>query len=1217
MLCTSCGTENPSGARFCMSCAAPLSLVATCGACDAELPDAARFCPACGTPRDGAPPAADPVRDQLRRYIPDVLLEKLESARAGRRMAGERRTVTMLFCDLQGSTAAAGELDPEDWAEIVNEAFEHLIRPVYAFEGTLARLMGDAILAFFGAPIGHEDDPERACLAALQILEGIQPFVARVAERWHVDIDVRIGIHTGLVVVGEMGSDLRLEYTAMGDAVNLAARMEQTAAPGTIQISADTHRLIAPLFDTEDLGTVEVKGKAEPISTFRVLGRRAVAGSLRGIAGLDSPMVGRDAELEQLQRAVDELEGGRGGVVSVMAEAGLGKSRLVTELERSLEAQGRIGPVTADHPAPIRWEEGRCQSYTATTPYAPFIDLFTSCFGLEDLATPEQQRDRVHEVVGDALPGRVDEIAPYLDVLLGLPVPPPLDGLVLGLLPPELRAKVVEAVVELVAGLSQERPLAIVLEDLHWADSTSIDLLSALAPVADQTMLLLVAIFRPRREDPSWSFHETAARELPHRYTSIELRPLPDGDGRQLVANLLRIEGLPEHVRSLILAKAEGNPFFVEEVVRSLIDSGAIERDGDTWRATRQIDDVRVPDTLAALISTRLDRLDDTTKLVTYTAAIIGRQFDRPTLELVLDDVDVPSALAEMERRELVRETARVPVRTYRFTHALTQETAYDSALVRTRRDLHARLAARLEADQPDAAQDLARHWLGADEPVRAVPHLVAAGAQAFEAYAMPEAIRLLREATSHVCEACATPYGRQAWEVLAAALTFSGDIEGANEAAQRLVAFAEERQDLPAKVAGLNKMAFAQMFAGQNDQAFDNLEQACSLATESGDDAGLAEANMTFCYIKTNAGLLESALTSQQEAMRLGIELSSPLARGFGLSHYANTLLYLTRYEEAEVAAEEARSFATETGQKHFQASVTGHTLAFLRMREGRFDQALALCEESVALAAGVGATNEWAVCEYTWGQALMAVGRFDAALRAQQQALDLALGAGLGYLATAATSALAVISHNLGRTEDVERFMAETLERFDMPVGNAMASACYAEIGFCAMMGGDLDLARDRFERGIESQSAASYLMEPMLKAGLGMVHLQQGDTGAARASIDEAAAVAEAKAMQHMIPITTLGRAQVALADGHLGAATDLLAGGEDRARAMGMLPMAQLLAGAQAQAHQAAGDEGAAAEAMARCTDAVTTIASSFTEADLAAAYTAAALQAATG
>lgn len=398
MDCSRCHNANPEGAKFCMSCGNPLTAV--CPECGAELPAEALFCLNCG--HKLAQTESEPAQVRLEQYIPKDLLAKLEAARTTGGIQGERRVVTMLFCDVTGSTAAAERLDPEEWAQIMNGAFEHLIAPIYRYEGTLARLMGDAILAFFGAPIAHEDDPNRAVLAGLEIIQAIGPYREEVQRKWGVDFEVRVGINTGLVVVGEVGSDLRVEYTALGDAINVAARMEQAAQPGTVLITGDTHRMVAPLYEFEELAKIEVRGKSEPVDAYRVLRSRGVPGRERGIEGLDSPMVGREKELERLLGLVAGLRQGRGQMVSVVGDAGLGKSRLIAELHHALINDGLLaegpegGPVSAG-PAGLGWYEGRSRSYESSTPYAPFIGLFNNFFHLDPVDSDEEKYGKINQ----------------------------------------------------------------------------------------------------------------------------------------------------------------------------------------------------------------------------------------------------------------------------------------------------------------------------------------------------------------------------------------------------------------------------------------------------------------------------------------------------------------------------------------------------------------------------------------------------------------------------------------------------------------------------------------------------------------------------------------------------------------------------------------------------------------------------------------------------
>ncbi len=739
MNCPACQAANPDVAKFCLACGAPFPK--SCPRCCAQLPAVSRFCLACGLqlgepkPAAAAAPAAAPSDPAgLAPYLPPELQAKLEAVRAGHAMEGERRVVTMLFCDVKGSTAAAERLDPEDWAEIMNGAFAHLIAPVYRYEGTLARLMGDAVLAFFGAPIAHEDDPQRAILAGLAMVHEIADYAARMKRKWGIELAVRVGINTGLVVVGEVGSDMRLEYTAMGDAVNVAARMEQMAAPGTVRVSGSTFKLVGPLFDVEELGEVAIKGKEQPVPVYRVIGPKASPGRLRGIEGLDSPMIGRDRELSALRGLVDALSRGSGGIVSVQGEAGLGKSRLLHELREAVQADEARGVA-----APT-WREGRSLSYQTAVPFAPIVDLLTTHLGLREAGVS-------YAALGKALAERVGEgareNAPVLASLLGIPIDVEADAdRVRFLAPPDLRRRIEVAVVDTIEQMARRSPTVLAFEDLHWADPSSLGVLDRVMAVTDRAALLLVALFRPRRQEPSWHFHETAARDFEHRYQAISLEPLDESDARRLVANLLHVEGLPPSLKDGILAKAEGNPYFVEEVVRSLIDAGAIVQEGEHWRATREVGTIPVPDTLAAVLTTRLDRLDEPVRRVLQTASVLGREFAFETLAAVFEPLAlVEEALTELQRRGLVRERSRTPSRRYAFKHVLVQESAYSTLLLKSRRELHRRVADVLVGVAPGDPAEIARHYLEAREDAAALPWLVEAGERAAHAYSAAEAL--------------------------------------------------------------------------------------------------------------------------------------------------------------------------------------------------------------------------------------------------------------------------------------------------------------------------------------------------------------------------------------------------------------------------------------------------------------------------------------------
>lgn len=624
MTCPNCGFGNPAGAKFCNNCGQKLP--AGCPQCGQVNPEGARFCNNCGfklaASAPGAPVPPPTAVGALDRYMPPELRAKLDAARGSRAGVGERRIVTMLFCDVKGSTAAADRLDPEEWAEIINGAFEQMITPIYRYEGTVARLMGDGILAFFGAPIAHEDDPQRAVLAGLEIVDAIDAYCSRVQRRWSLPLEVRVGINTGLVLVGEVGSDLRAEYTALGDAINVAARMEQTAAPGTVRVAGATYRLVAPLFQWEALGPIEIRGKAEPVAAWRPLRAGPRSGRLRGLEahGIDSPVVGRGREQAALRQAVADLRAGRGGVVSLIGEAGLGKSRLVAELRAAEAGQG------------LCWREARCLSYSSAMPHFLTTEALRALID----APPDGNAAGTEEALRAALHDAGSEHYPYLAHLLAVPLGES-DALTVRFLDgPALTARYAAAGRAILGGLARQTPVALVFDDLHWADASSVEMWLHVLPVVVEAPVLFLFASRAERQSAGWRLID-AARELPGAGAlELHLSPLTERDSLRLVTNLLKIDALPEKVRAAVLTKAEGNPFFVEEVIRMLIDQELLERRDGRWTAVRAIESLDIPDTLNGVLAARIDRLPEEARYVLQIASVIGRQFHTRILELVL-----------------------------------------------------------------------------------------------------------------------------------------------------------------------------------------------------------------------------------------------------------------------------------------------------------------------------------------------------------------------------------------------------------------------------------------------------------------------------------------------------------------------------------------------------------------------------------------------------
>ncbi len=659
---------------------------------------------------------------------------------------GERRVVTVLFCDIAGSTSLAESMDPEAWTEIMQAAFEYLIEPVERYGGTVARLMGDAILAFFGAPTAHEDDPQRAVLAGLAIVENIKLYREKLRNEQGIDFNVRVGINTGLAVVGDVGSETAGEYTAMGDAVNLAARMEQTAAPGTVQIAQDTYALVVPLFDFKELGGIPVKGKSEPVLAYQVLGRKTEPGGLRGLAsqGLSSPLVGRDNELESALNAVDRLSAGQGGILAIQGEAGIGKSRILAELHRR---------VAAEYPQ-LTWLEGHTLSYGQTISYWPFQEILRSSAGINEEDDETAAWYKLESSITGLFQGETAEILPYLASLLAIEVSDDYSERVKYLDGEGMGRQVYRASWRFFQRLAEQEPLLLIFEDLHWMDASSAGLLEHLMTLVGRVPLLICTLSRPDPETPATRLLEIAEEQYDDQLTRIDLTPLSHDDSHHLVQNLLEIDGLPDQTRQMILDKADGNPFYLEEIIRDLIETSALKLDSSTgrWQATQLIEKVTVPDTIQGLLIARIDRLEENLKRVVRRAAVIGRTFLYRVLNAVLDEVQgLEGQLFQLQRAELILEKERLPELEYIFKHALAQEAAYEGMLLQERRKVHAQVGAALETQMADRLDEfyglLAYHYSAAENWEKAQEYLFKAGDQAGRLAADAEALTHYRQA--------------------------------------------------------------------------------------------------------------------------------------------------------------------------------------------------------------------------------------------------------------------------------------------------------------------------------------------------------------------------------------------------------------------------------------------------------------------------------------
>src|SRR5919204_585283 len=658
-------------------------------------------------------------------------------------MREERKVVTAVFADLVGSTALGEALDAEEVKLIVGEAVARIVHAVEDYGGTIKDLAGDGVLALFGAPTAHEDDPERAIRAALRIAQEIAAYGQEVAQAWETDgLAVRVGVNTGPVVLGPLGAGARVEYAAFGDTVNTAARLQSAADPGRVLVGVETKRLVEPVFEWAEAQRLELKGKSEPVDAFAAVRALTESGRTRGVPGLRTRLVGRERELAVAREGVEAALRGAGGILVLLGEAGIGKSRLLVELHTLAE-----GGAHEAHPA--LWLEGRCVSYGESLPYWPFRDLVRRWLGVSvdepELRVRVALRRRLEPLFGE----RTGEIYPYAGALLDLALEPDAQSRLAELSPEALQYRTFEVVAAVVARLAEDGPVFVVLEDLHWADATSLQLVERLLPVTQEFGVLLVLTQRAERDHPSWAVRELAAREFPHRTHELSLDALSGDAGAELLAALVGSETLPDDLRRRILDGAEGNPFFLEELVRSLVDAGALVRDDGGWRFDHDAE-IELPPTVEQVILARIDRLPDSARNVLGAASVLGRHFGVPLLEGVSGgNGATQQALHELERLDLVREERRWPQPEYRFKHALIQEGAYRNMLTADRARLHRRAAEWLEAryvgNEEEVYGLLAHHWLAASDEDKAIEYLLRAGDKARQEYAIDEAVEHYR----------------------------------------------------------------------------------------------------------------------------------------------------------------------------------------------------------------------------------------------------------------------------------------------------------------------------------------------------------------------------------------------------------------------------------------------------------------------------------------
>ncbi len=791
--CPKCGFENPSGVNVCGRCAAPLARA--CQICGFENPGNFKFCGNCGTRLDGTARApGSESRARAAAPIPAPLAEKI--THAGKQIEGERRTVTVLFSDISGFTAISEKLDPEQVYDLIDTTLKAFTAQVYQHEGTLDKVMGDGLMALFGAPIAHEDDPARAVRAALGMQDALRSINVDLEERLGITLKVRLGLNSGLVAVGSIGSDLRMEYTALGDTVNVASRLQNVAEPGTILVSRSVYEQTQPLFEFRELGSIRVKNRVEPVEIYEVVALRQVAGRVRGIPGLTAPMVGRAEELARLRRAVDDLvTRRRGQIILVTGNAGIGKSRLTAELKGYLANQ---------------WAtvlEGACLSYGQTA-YGVFLRVLKALFQIAEEDPEEIVREKIERAVRVLVqPASLNATLPYLEHLFSLRIfEKEMTARLRHLTPPQLQQQTFLAIREVLVAQAKDKPLVLILEDIHWIDQLSLDLLTFLLSAVEQAPLMIYCNSRPAEGQGAAQLQRLGAELYAANFLSVPLAPLSHADSIALVDLLLTISDLPERLKQLLPERAEGNPFYLEEIIRMLIDRSIIRRRGDHWEVDPAADltGLQVPRTLQGLIMARVDHLSEGARQAAQYAAVIGRDFSYRLLSAVVEGAaNLGEDVRELEERELIHRRAADAEMEFRFHHVLIQETVYNSLLVRRRERLHHKIAEGIESlfrnRIEENVEPLAFHYAESKDIDRALPYLIRAGARAADRFANDQALRYYQLAAEYLLRTNAPTEQRiQTYTGLGAVQNLVADYDGAINAYRTALELARTASHAP-----------------------------------------------------------------------------------------------------------------------------------------------------------------------------------------------------------------------------------------------------------------------------------------------------------------------------------------------------------------------------------------------------------------------------------
>lgn len=979
--CQACNFANPEGTNFCGRCG--VSMDRPCPKCSKPNPSEFAFCGQCGTPLKVDESVSRGTPDT---YTPKHLAEKVLNSRGA--LEGERKRVTILFADVKGSMELAGQLDPERWHDILNRFFEILTEGIHRFEGTVNQYTGDGVMALFGAPIAHEDHVRRACYSALHLQEELNRYSLELRRESGLNFAFRMGINSGDVVVGKIGDDLRMDYTAQGASVGLAQRMEQLAEANAVYLAPDAARQVTGYFDLEDMGEFNVKGSPVPlqVNALRGLGTlrtRLQVSQSRGF----SKFVGRADEMSTLEHALNHALDGRGEVVGVVGEAGVGKSRLCHEFIEACRSRD------------IGIYEAHCPAHGQTIPYLPVFELLRSYFGVNDTDTPEDARKKIAGTLM-LLDNSVHDSLPLVLDFLGVADPdsPPLN------IEADARQRQLFSFIrQLLYVRSEKEPAVIYIDDLHWIDSVSDAFIAQLIEIIDQTRTLLLLNFRPEY-DADWT-GKTYYQQLP-------VVPLGPNAVDELMRELLGDDSSLEGLHPIIQKRTGGNPFFVEEVIQALVESETLAGGRGAYRLTTSVQALQIPDTVRAILAARIDRLAEESKRVLQTAAVIGKEFIEPILQEVIgvSGSDLNATLQSLQSAEFIYEQSLYPIVEYAFKHPLTQEVVLDTQLQERRKLIHGAVARATIAATPDkhdeqaaliayhfesAGEQLeaarwyrrAAEWIRLTSPMGGIPHWR-------RVLNITRALELSDEVDTLRLDACKALLNLESWrlgmsikdveDLVTEGRLIADKREDNNSIAsletsrisrywglgnlRRFVELEVGLRELLGKVNDVEEqismyvfLAFPRFVRGDLGQALQDIDQVRKLT--QGDDFERGAAATGFNTTAWHLGLrplvaawtgdLSTALGDIGEAIRVEREmgLTEPLTWAFANRAVVAYLLGLegSACDSIEREALEGVGLSNELGNRMNQVySLVG--LGIAHLQRGRFEDAVRVLEESIS---------------------------------------------------------------------------------------------------------------------------------------------------------------------------------------------------------------------------------------------------------------------------